>query len=277
MSSIATYRAALRDLPAADWEPYLLANSNLPGPRGNLELAAAAADLGTEAQFRHWSSLGPDVAPENTPACFLAFCGVVGLGAIMARRGGFACINAQSAVNQPPAVNGEPSVTQENPPLQLLRTLASDPRWRIREGVAMALQRWGDADMIAVLAAMTDWAGGNPLEQRAAAAALCEPRLLRQPEHASAVLHILDEITASIPQLTDRKGDAFKTLRQGLGYCWSVAVVALPGEGKPLMERWLVSPDPDIRWIMAENLKKNRLVRIDAAWVARWRALDSAP
>lgn len=28
---------ALRDLPLDDWEPYLLAGSNLPGPRGNLE------------------------------------------------------------------------------------------------------------------------------------------------------------------------------------------------------------------------------------------------
>ena len=61
----------------------------------------------------------------------------------------------------------------------------------------MALQRWGDADMAALLAEMADWAAGNPWEQRAAAAALCEPRLLKQPEHAAAVLRILDEITAS--------------------------------------------------------------------------------
>ncbi len=131
----------------------------------------------------------------------------------------------------------------------------------------MALQRWGDADMPALLAEMADWARGNPWEQRAAAAALCEPRLLKQPEHAAAVLRILDEITASIVQLADRKTDAFKTLRQGLAYCWSVAVVALPDAGKPLMEKWLASPDPDIRWIMRENLKKNRLIKMDAAWV----------
>ena len=85
MTSIETYRAALVALPAADWSAYLLAHSNLPGPRGNLELAAAAADLGDEAQFRRWAGLDPDVAPENTPACFLAFCGVVGLDAMMAR------------------------------------------------------------------------------------------------------------------------------------------------------------------------------------------------
>ena len=39
MTKLDEYRAALPRLPAADWEPYLLAHSNLPGPRGNLELA----------------------------------------------------------------------------------------------------------------------------------------------------------------------------------------------------------------------------------------------
>jgi hypothetical protein len=253
LTSIATYRVALAALPAADWEPYLLANSNLPGPRGNLELAQVIADLGTEAQLRRWANLGPDVAPENTPGCFLAFCGVVGLGAVMARQ-------------------DRPSGFAET--LKVLRDLASDPRWRIREAVAMALQRWGDADMAALLAAMAEWARGNPWEQRAAAAALCEPRLLKLPEHAAAVLDILDRITTSIAQVADRKSDAFKTLRQGLGYCWSVAVAALPETGKPLMEKWLASADPDIRWIMRENLKKNRLVRVDAAWVARWRSAE---
>ncbi len=168
MSSIETCRAALIALPAADWEPYLLAHANLPGPRGGLELAAAAADLGDEAQFRGWAALGPDVAPENTPGCFLACCGVVGLGAVMARRG------------DPPVVAPSAAVTPngagtEATPLRLLRALA---------------------------------------------------------------------------------------------YCWSVAVAALPDAGKPLMEVWLASDDPDIRWIMRENLKKNRLVKMDAAWVA---------
>ena len=38
------------------------------------------------------------------------------------------------------------------------------------------------------------------------------------------------------------------------------------------MEKWLADPDPDIRWIMRENLKKKRLARMDAAWVARWQS-----
>ena len=155
--------------------------------------------------------------------------------------------------------------------LAALRRHATDLRWRLREGVAMALQHLGDADMDALLAEVERWTGG-PLEQRAAAAGVCEPRLLHDPAHAARVLGILDAITASIPAMTDRRSDAFKTLRQGLGYCWSVAVAALPSAGKPLMDKWLAHPDADIRWIMRENLKKTRLERMDAEWVAARRS-----
>jgi hypothetical protein len=56
-------------------------------------------------------------------------------------------------------------------------------------------------------------------------------------------------------------------LRQGMAYCWSVAVAALPETGKPMMEKWLDSEDKDILWMIKENLKKNRLIKMDAAWV----------
>jgi hypothetical protein len=107
------------------------------------------------------------------------------------------------------------------------------------------------------------------LEKRAAAAALCEPDLLRNHSVAEGVLHILDSITASLSQVEDRKYEDFKTLRNGLGYCWSVAVVACPDPGKDFIERWIDSPDKDIRWVMKQNLKKKRLERMDAGWVAR--------
>lgn len=256
MPAFEIYRAALAALPAEDWEAYLLAHSNLPGPRGNLELAAAVAEEGAETQFRQWAALGPELAPENTPQCFLAFCGVVGLGAVLARAAG---------TDEAPSSGVQ---SGETPPLQTLRALAADPRWRIREAVAMALQRWGHTDMDPLLAEMAEWAEGNPWEQRAVAAALCEPRLLHQPAHAAAVLRMLDEITGSIRQAADRKSAAFRTLRQGLAYCWSVAVAAQPDAGRPFMEKWLASPDPDIRRIMRENLKKKRLATMDPTWVA---------
>ncbi|MEI7771986.1 MAG: HEAT repeat domain-containing protein, partial [Chloroflexales bacterium] len=127
----------------------------------------------------------------NTPDEFLAVCGVLGLGRLLAE--------------------GQRDL------LPRLRGLARDPRWRTREGVAMALQRLGDADMAALLEAMEAWATDTPLVQRAAAAALCEPRLLRDPAHAARVLAVLDTITASIMQQRDRRGAAFVALRKGLG------------------------------------------------------------
>lgn len=244
MTSVQDYKTTLRNL--REWEPYLLAHSGLPGPRGNLELADAVADEGSEEQFRRWLALDAEQAPVNSREEFLTFCGVVGLGRLLAEG--------------------------KNDVLPVLRSSAADPRWRTREAVARALQRWGDADMQSLLRAMADWSHGNPWEQRAAAAALCEPRLLTRREDALGVLRILDHVTASLEQYRERKSDAFKVLRQGLGYCWSVAVAACPEEGKRQMEKWFANPDPDIRWIMRENLRKNRLAQMDPQWIHEWQA-----
>jgi hypothetical protein len=238
------YRAKLRALD--NWDSYLLKESGLPGPRGNLELAQVVAEEGNLKLFRRYTAYTADHAPVNSPYEFLAFCGVVGLGRLLAE--------------------GDTHM------LKALRIHASDPRWRIREAVAMALQRLGDASMDQLIAAMREWSQGAPLEQRAAAAALCEPRLLGQAKHARAVLQILDRITASLEGVDDRRREDFLALRKGLGYGWSVAVVALPDEGKAQMEKWLGTADKDVRWIMQENLKKTRLARLDAAWVKKWRS-----
>jgi hypothetical protein len=108
---------------------------------------------------------------------------------------------------------------------------ASDTRWRVREGVAMGLQRLGDTDIKGLLSEMERWSQGNFLEMRAAAASLCEPRLLKQTEHAREVLLILDRITTSISGAKNRNTDAFKALRKSVGYCRSVAVAANPDAG----------------------------------------------
>ncbi len=239
------YRQQLRRL--SSWDQFLVKESGLPGPRANLELVQAVAEEGTLALFqRYLSNSTPDRASSNSPEVFLTVCGVVGLGRLL----------AEGDLDQ----------------LAVLRDCASDPRWRVREAVALALQRWGDADMLALLKAMSNWVKGTLLERRAAAAALCEPRLLKEPKHARRVLKLLDTITISIVRETDRKTEDFKTLRQALAYCWSVAVVALPGEGRPAMEKWLVNPDPDVAWLMRENLKKERLKRMDAKWVEEWNS-----
>jgi len=243
MNKVELYRQKLKQLE--DWEPFLLKESGLPGPRGNIELAQAVADEGNEALFEHFLSFDAIKAPANSPEEFLAFCGVLGQGKLLAE--------------------GKREV------LEKLRLFAGDLRWRTREAVAMALQRFGDTDMDELLSEMEKWSEGNFLVQRAAAAALCEPRLLTKQRYEERVLNILDRMTTLLENTQDRGNGGFKVLRQALGYCWSVAVVAFPEKGKKMMERWFASEDRDVRWIMRENLKKNRLTRMDANWVKYWQ------
>jgi len=235
MSKIDNYRQTLKKLD--DWIPFLLKESGLPGPRGNLELAYAVAEEGSQEQFEKLLFFQ---AKENTPEVFLVFCGIVGLGKLAAR---------------------------ETKLFDQLRAYASDQRWRIREAVATGLQLAGEQDTELLLKEMQKWSKGDWYEKRAAAAALAEPRLLKEPRHVKQVLQILDKITACTESTDNPKDEAFKVLRQAMGYCWSVSVAALPEKGKPMLEKWLNSQSKDVRWMMKENLKKNRLIRMDANWV----------
>lgn len=250
MAKLDDYARALDALD--DPEPYLLEHSGLPGPRGNIELGLAAAQVCQAAQLRRWAALDAQAAPTGGAAEFLAFCGVVGLGRLL--------------------VEGDANALAE------LRAHANDPRWRVREAVAMALQRWGSSDFGALAGAMAGWAQGSWLERRAAAAGLCEPVLLTDLPRVRAVLAVLEEATAGVTAAGpgERRSDEFKALRKGLGYCWSVAVAAAPQVGRPafeaLVERAASGDDRDLRWIARENLRKRRLERVDADWVTALRA-----
>lgn len=237
ITKIEEYRSKLESLD--DWVPFLKTYSGLPGPRGNLELAYAVAETGTR---KHLENLLTCDGKENTPEVFVLFCGIVGLGKLAAK---------------------QPELFER------VRGFASDPRWRIREAVPTGLQLTGDQNMDLLIREMKKWILGNWYEKRAAAATLAEPRLLEQPRQAKQVLQILDKITAAMETDGNAKDESYKVLRQGMAYCWSVAVVALPDTGKPIMEKWLSSEDKDIRWMMRENLKKNRLLKMDAQWVKK--------
>lgn len=222
---------------------YLLHHSGLPGPRGNIELAQAFAQTASQQLINNYSSITAAEAPVNTPDEFLAFCGVLGLGRL--------------------AVEGK------NSAIVKLRRAASDERWRIREAVAMALQMIGKDNMNALIRIARKWVDGNYYEQRAAAAGLCEPVLLQDGAYVQPLFDILTRATASIEKTGDRSSEGFKVLRKGLAYCWSVAVATYPDKGKPAMERWISNKNPDVQWIMKQNLQKKRLLRMDSAWVER--------
>jgi hypothetical protein len=234
-----TYRAELRELK--EWEPYLKKHSRLPGARANLELVAAVAEEADADRLWRLSASSDE---------FLALCGTAGLGRV--------------ALMEPETV------------MSWLRELAADPRWRVREGVAMALQRLGREDMPRLIAEMQDWSEDGPFVQRAAAAGLCEPALLKGQEEAVEVLAILDRITRSMAGATDRRGEGFRVLREALGYCWSVAAAAAPANARPYMEKWLRSKDKDVAWVMKSNLSKARMATVMEATPARAKRAPAA-
>jgi hypothetical protein len=62
-------------------------------------------------------------------------------------------------------------------------------------------------------------------------------------------------------KIQERKSEAFKILRQALGYTLSVVVHAAPKEGFEFMAQLIDSQDADVLWVVKQNLKKSRLVK----------------
>ena len=231
---------------ARDVIAFLRKESRLPRPRANLELLDAAADADDQWPYRRWIATGAGHDPTDE---FVAMCGVVGLGRLIAEGATELVTDLRAARAIQAGESGRP-----------LRLPSS--------GV-------GDHDVGALFGIVQPRGTARPFMQRAAVAAVCEPRFLKAPAASRRALDLLDRVTASIGRASDRKSDEFRALRQAMGYCWSVAVAANPEQGKPAFERWASSSDPDIRWIVAENLKKARLKEMDPRWAARLTALGS--
>ena len=228
---------------------YLISKSNLPGPRGNLELAQAFADL-IEINFsknpeRIWDlciraiEISSDEAPVNDPKEFLTFCGAYAIGAI-----------------------GSVSSSLFVKALFLLKELARDSRWRTREAVAMGLQKMIERKPEETLKALEVWIdNGDWLVMRAVVAGVAEPRLLRNEQTVRKALKFHKKIFSKILAAKERKSHEFKVMRKGLGYTFSVVICGLPKEGFRLMRKVASSQDADILWIVKQNLGKNRLIK----------------
>jgi hypothetical protein len=238
---------SLRTGVAENLMAFLTSNSNLPGPRGNLELADAFAEVvgGYEGDCEKlWdlcmrlSRFSLVEAPVNNPHEFLVFCGARGIGAL----------------------GVSPRFFQEA--LSRLKELASDARWRTREGVAMALQSMIAEQPQETLKELSRWVEGEDwLVMRAVAAGVAEPALLKDEATAYEAFELHKQILSRITAAGERKSREFKTLRQGLGYSLSVVVREVPKEGFEYMRQLVSQKDADVLWIVKENLKKNRLLK----------------
>jgi hypothetical protein len=240
---------------------YVVSHSALPGKRANLELAGAFGEIVARYSQREdqklWELLtkmtgvSADEAPVNDPREFIPFCGAIGVGAL-----------------------GASSPSRFDAALLALKALANDPRWRMREAVRFGLQRLLFARAQDTLQALDGWvADGTPLELRAAAATVAEPGRLKETEIATAALQLHRKVFDRVLTTQERRSEDFRTLREALGYTLSVVVQALPQEGFRLLTRLIQPHDPDLIWIVKQNLRKNRLVENFPEQVASTRRL----
>lgn len=251
------FQRSVESMDGAEIAGYLAANSNLPGPRGNLELAHAFASVaaahcdknprGVWAFCKELVAIQPAEAPTNDPREFLPFCGARAMGVI---------------------ASDQTKLLPEA--LSILRGLSRDPRWRTRESVAMALQSLLQGQPARTLKALRTWiVPGDWLAMRAVAAGVAEPAVLRNRSIAEAGLELHKMIFERLLAAKDRGSPEFKVLRQGLEYSLSVVVHALPDEGFEFMRLLTDADHPDVVRILRENLKKARLVKNHAEKVDR--------
>ena len=231
-------------------EFYLRDQSRLPGTRANIELAQ---DLS-----QHLAFLTPAFPDEmrallnhlvreeshvttNTPGEFVVMCGVLSFGAC--------------------------SVTLAEWREDTFERLAQYTRnrsGRVRDAAVLALQKLLFAapdDTLLLLMDLRD--KGDCWQLRACLAAISEPSLLSSAQFISSALimqRVAIDYLHALPA-PERKRPEARALRQTLGYTLSVVTAANPDDGFALMCEMATWSDPDINWVLRENLKKRRLAR----------------
>jgi hypothetical protein len=197
-----------------------------------------------------WCAISAEAAPAGDPVEFLPFCGVVALGAL-----------------------GSASELSGRV-WQALAHAAADPRWRIREAAAMAIQQLLRDDPHTAWRTLERWSDrGGWLLLRAVAAGVAHPSVLESAEAATAAVALHRRILGRVEESDERRSVEFRTLRQGLGYTLSVVAVAAPDAGFALLERLARSGDRDLHRIVRSNLGKARLTRRHGDEVARIASL----
>ncbi len=228
---------------------YLITYSNLPGRRGNIELGHAFSEI-IEEKFKAnpelaWNmcqdliSYTADDAPTNNPKEFLAFCGTIATGGI----GGISDKYLEQSFKS-------------------INRMANDTRWRVREAVAMGLQKIIVKRGQDTFLKLDEWiAKDNWLKMRAVAAGIAETGLLIDKKLAKQALEQHKKIFKRVDEAKDTKAEDFKALVKGLSYTLSVVVASLPTEGFAYLQELASTDNKVIGRIVKENLKKNRLVK----------------
>jgi hypothetical protein len=240
---------------------YLEDNSSLPGRRANLELAKAFTNVVEELSTNHHASLTELIngfcsinsidAPTNTSKEFIPFCGTWALGIV-------GCKDEQNFKHS----------------MVMLNRMAKDSRWRVREATAKGISLLLQKNSTLTLQILDEWIKMESwLVYRAIAAGLASPSTLQDRTIAIKALDLHKKVLETILSNPNNRNEDFKILRKGLAYTLSVIIVEVPDEGFTYLKSLTKTQDKDIRWIIKENMKKNRLVKAYKAEVQQVQAL----
>lgn len=172
---------------------YLLANSNLPGRRANLELAKAFTTVikenwndNSEILWDFLTSLfkiTPEDAPTNDPHEFLPFCATWAIGVI-----------------------GAALEIHYKDSLIYLKEKSNDSRWRIREAVAKGLHELLIVHSEETIKEIETWISKDEwLLMRAVITGIAEPKLLQDMQISKQGLELHKKVLTYVEECKDRK------------------------------------------------------------------------
>lgn len=223
---------------------HLLLNSKLPGPRSNLELLYEFIQHANRDEVL--KCLNINYVTTNSPEEFVLSCGVG------------ASIYLDTADHVEIGMD--------------LKYYANHESWRVREAVCIGFQKSKEHlkpdEMLAYLAPLK---AGTELEIRTYIATLGEPILLKNYIDPNGLLQFLYDTTITYFDHQNKLNESQKVLKKALGYCWSV-VLCGENADRSIFEKLIAYKDnKHIKWIIVENLKKNRLEKLDSDWVKTFR------
>ena len=229
--------------------------SGLPGPRANMGLVAAFASecvargAKADALVTQMSTMHVDTAPGASKYEILPMCGVAALGA---RAAGDATAHRALAT---------------------LHECAEDLRYRVRECVAEALVRIGEARGEALAHDLAGWMDGF-FHAAAVLSALSDAAWLTKIANPEVVIARLDEafLLAKGAARAAARYPGFKALIDVLSTAPAAAALRFGVPVFDMLLRWSAVKDPVLREVVEKSLGGSKLAGRFAPEVARVRA-----
>ena len=235
----ASWDRLITDCSPGPLTDFLIANSGLPGPRGNLTLAAEASRL----IARDW------IAKRGFLKCLIVGWSTSGDEYLM--------FVAHSAIGHILSSNSG----EEDWAVPILYEANFSKLWRAREGVTFALEALLENRADLALRLIEEWCKSqDPIVVRNSIVALAHPTQLRRNRVQLDALERYNGIGMEMVAKPKNAGDDVKMLAKSLGFTLSVAAEA-DEDYLAQFEKWIDGNVKVWRTIIRENLTKARIAK----------------